>query len=101
MAGLILLRYGSPGSGGYASSEQRLGEPAPAVGRAATEQTRRLLIASYVVLQMHQVNKRGQCRYCWHRAWWPWHRKPCTVYLTFKMAMTQPIKFVLGWMEEH
>ena len=66
-----------------------------------TEQTRRLLIASYVVLQMHQVNKRGQCRYCWRRAWWPWRWKPCTVYLTFKMAMTQPIKFMLGWMEDH
>jgi len=65
------------------------------------EQTRRSVIAAYVVLQLHQVNKRGQCRYCWRSTRWPRRRKPCTVYLTFKVAMTQPLKIVLGWMEDH
>ena len=66
-----------------------------------TEQTRRLVIAAYVVLQMHQINERGQCRYCWRSTWWPWRRHTCTVYLTFSVAMTQPIKLVRDWLEDH
>lgn len=65
------------------------------------EQTRRLIIAAYVVLQLHRVNQRGQCRYCWRCTWWPRRRKPCTVYLTFTVAMTQPLTMVLGWMKDH
>jgi len=66
-----------------------------------TEQTKRLMIAAYVVLQLHQVNKRGQCYYCWRSTWWPWRRKTCTIYQTFMVAMTQPIDMVRGWMEDH
>ena len=65
------------------------------------EQTRRLMIAAYVVLQEHQVNKRGQCRYCWRSTWWPWRRKTCTVHLTFMVAMKQPIELVGAWMGDH
>lgn len=65
------------------------------------EQTRRLMIAVYVVLRLHQVNRRGQCRYCWRSTWWPWRRKPCTVHVTFKVAMIQPIKIVRAWLEDH
>lgn len=54
------------------------------------EQTRRLMIAAYVVLQEHQVNKREQCWY-WRSAWWPWRRKTCTVHLASRVAMKEPI----------
>jgi len=66
------------------------------------EQATRLLAAAYVLLQEHQVDKRGRCRLCRSRSgWWPWHRKPCTVYRTFTVAMTQPIGVVRGWVEGH
>jgi hypothetical protein len=68
-----------------------------------TEQTRRLMIAAYVVLRQHQVGKRGQCRLCCRcRSWW-WarRRRTCTVYLTFEVAMNQPIDIVLEWLKDH
>ncbi|MGQ0772967.1 MAG: hypothetical protein ACT4NY_00865 [Pseudonocardiales bacterium] len=65
------------------------------------EQTRRLMIAAYVVLQEHQVDKRGKCRHCRRSTWWLWRRKPCTVHVTFKVAMKQPIVVVGGWMEDY
>jgi len=67
------------------------------------EQTRRLMIAAYVVLQMHQINKRGRCCLCCRSRsrWWPPRRRTCTIYLTFKFAMTQPFKLVWNWMEDH
>lgn len=66
-----------------------------------TEQTRRLMIAAYVVLQEHQVDKRGQCRYCRRSTWWPWRRKTCTVHVTFKVAMQQPINIVSKWLADY
>lgn len=65
------------------------------------EQTRRLMVAAYVVLRLHQVGKRGQCRYCRRSTRWPWRRKPCTVHVTLKFAMIQPIKIVRAWLEDH
>lgn len=65
------------------------------------KQTRRLMIAAYVVLQEHQVNNHGQCRYCRRSTWWPWRRKTCTVHLAFMVAMKEPITAVQGWVEDH
>lgn len=64
------------------------------------EQAARLLATAYVLLQEHQVDKRGRCRACRSRSgWWPWRRRPCTVYQAFTVAMTQPIGVVRGWVE--
>jgi len=66
------------------------------------DQATRLIAAAYVLLQEHQVNKRGKCRLCRSRsAWRPWHRRPCTIYRVFTVVMTQPIKIVRGWVEDH
>jgi len=67
------------------------------------EQTRRLIIAAYVVLRQHQINKRGQCRLCYRSrtGWWPRRRRACTVHLTFTVAMTQPLNIVLDWQQDH
>lgn len=50
-----------------------------------------------LLLRQHQVNKRGQCRFCkWPQPGWPlWRRCPrCTVYRAFNFAIGQPLDVV-------
>lgn len=52
----------------------------------------RLLAVSALLLRQHQVNKRGQCRFCgWSRWKWRfWRRRPqCTVYRTLVFALSR------------
>lgn len=64
------------------------------------EQALRLLSAAVVLLEQHEVNKRGQCRFCgWTR--WKWRvwrrRRRCTVFKAIDRAMTQGLDVV--WWE--
>lgn len=64
----------------------------PIVPTALEEQTVRLLAGAVMLLRQHEVNKRGQCRYCgWTiRTWRLWHRRPqCTVYRVLSFALGQ------------
>lgn len=64
-----------------------------AVSPAVTEdQIVQLLAVAAILLRQHQVNKRGQCRFCGWVSWkWrPWSRRPpCTVYRTVSFVMGQ------------
>ncbi|MGH8078161.1 MAG: hypothetical protein ACREPE_12665 [Lysobacter sp.] len=55
------------------------------------EQAVRLLTGVVMSLRQHNVNKRGQCRFCTapHRIWRFWRRPPCTVYRNLNFAMNQ------------
>ena len=69
----------------------------PREPRAVEEQTLRLLMGVVGLLRQHQINKRGQCRFCgWTRwGWRLWHRRPrCTVYRALDFAMEQPLDVV-------
>ena len=69
----------------------RSGEPiAPST---LEEQTVRLLAGVVMSLRQHNVNKRGQCRFCTarHRTWRFWRRLPCTVYRNMSFVMGQGI----------
>ena len=69
---------------GLRSSLTSLDENNQIVPPVLEERTARLLIGVVMLLRQHQVNKRGQCRYCsWtRRTWRLWHRGPqCMVYL--------------------
>lgn len=65
----------------------------PVEPEVLTALTVRLLAMAVMVLRLHGVNKRGQCRLCtpplrmW-RFWW--RRPPCTVYRAFDFIMGQP-----------
>ena len=72
-------------------------------GEPVDELTWRVAAGAYAALRQHQVNKRGRCRHCCRlrSSWRPWRRQHvCTVYLTFSVAMTQPIKIVRAWLKD-
>jgi hypothetical protein len=53
-----------------------------------------LRAAAVMLLRQHQLNKRGQCKYCGWR-WRLWHRQPqCTVYRSLDFAIRQPLDVV-------
>ncbi len=61
------------------------------------EQTVRLLMGAVRLLREHEVNKRGQCRFCgWTRRRWPFwrRRRRCTVYSTIGFAVEQNLDTV-------
>jgi len=66
---------------------------APAV---LEEQTVRLLTSMVMLLRQHNVNKRGQCRFCaTSRHWQFWQRRPrCAVYRTIDFVMSQSLDVV-------
>jgi hypothetical protein len=66
---------------------------APAV---LEEQAVRLLAGVVMLLRQHQLNKRGQCRFCVApRRWQFWQRWPqCAVYRTIDFVMRQPLDVV-------
>lgn len=68
----------------------------PIVPAALEEQTVRLLASVVMLLRQHEVNKRGQCRFCAvSRRWRFWRRRPqCTVYLCLDFAMRQRLDVV-------
>lgn len=74
----------------------------PREPRVVEIQTVRLLMGMVLLLRQHQVNKRGQCRFCrWPQGGWPqggwslWRRRPrCTVYRALDFAMGQPLDVV-------
>ena len=56
------------------------------------EQAVRLLACALMLLRQHEINKRGQCRFCgWPRKIWNfWRRRPrCTVYRNLNFVMNQ------------
>lgn len=56
------------------------------------EQAVRLLTGVLMLLRQHEINKRGQCRFCgWSRKIWNfWRRRPrCTVYRNLNFVMNQ------------
>ena len=70
-------------------------EPFPAV--TLKEQTVRLLTATVMLIRLHRVNKRGQCRYCsWRIKTWRLgrHRPQCTVYRALGFALGQRLDVV-------
>jgi hypothetical protein len=66
---------------------------APAV---LEEQAMRLLAGVVMLLRQHQLNKRGQCRFCASsRRWRFWQRRPqCAVYRTVDFVMRQSLDVV-------
>ncbi len=66
---------------------------APAV---LEEQAVRLLAGVVMLLKTHQLNKRGQCRFCAApRRWRFWQRRPqCTVYRSLDFVMRQSLDAV-------
>jgi hypothetical protein len=61
------------------------------------EQMFRLTVGVVMLLRRHQVNKRGQCKYCgWTKwTWRLWRRRPqCTVYGALGFAAGQPLDIV-------
>lgn len=76
------------------SEQLRSGQPiAPA---ALEEQAVRLLTGVLMLLRQHELNKRGQCRFCAASRWWQFrHRRPqCTVYRTLGFALSQRLDIV-------
>ncbi|MGH3794443.1 MAG: hypothetical protein ACRDSP_06095 [Pseudonocardiaceae bacterium] len=75
------------------------GEERP-VPEEVEEQAVRLLAAAALLLGQHEVNKRGQCKFCgWTRWKWRfWHRRPrCTVFQALDRAMREELDVV--WWE--
>lgn len=68
----------------------------PIAPRALEEQTVRLLTGVVMLLRQHEVNKRGQCRFCAASCRWTfWRRRPqCTVYRSLDFAMRQSLDTV-------
>lgn len=60
------------------------------------EQTVRLLAGVLMLLRQHEVNNRGQCRFCATSRWWRfWNKRPqCTVHLNLDFAMRQRMDVV-------
>jgi len=67
------------------------------------ELTLRVAAGAYIALCWHRVDRHGRCRHCCRSRSGGWFRQrhTCTVYLTFSVAMNQPIKMVRGWLEDH
>jgi hypothetical protein len=79
-----------------ALADQLSGEE-PITQPVLQDQTVRLLAGVVMLLRQHQVNKRGQCKYCgWtRRTWRLLRRRPqCTVYLALDFAMNQSLDLV-------
>jgi hypothetical protein len=72
---------------------------APAV---LEEQTVRLLGGMVMLLRQHNLNNRGQCRFCAApRRWRFWQRRPqCTVYRTVDFVMRQSLDAVWWQLSE-
>lgn len=70
---------------------ERLSSGEPIALSTLEEQTARLLTGVVMSLRQHNVNKRGQCRFCTapHLTWRFWRRPPCTVYRNLNFAMNQ------------
>lgn len=72
--------------------EDRLSGEQPVVQAVVEEQIVRLLMAVVRLLRQHEVNKRGQCRFCgwtrWGMRFWR-RRRQCTVYSALGLAMEQ------------
>lgn len=57
----------------------------------------RLLATAAMLLKQHQVNKRGQCKFCgWRRwSWRFWKRRPqCMVFSTLSFTLEQELAVV-------
>jgi hypothetical protein len=72
---------------------EKLSDEKPIEPEVVTELTVRLLAMAAMVLRLHVVNKRGQCRLRRQSArmlrFW-WRQPPCTVCRAFDFAMGQP-----------
>lgn len=82
---------------------EKLGGEEPMEPTEVEEQAVRLLASAVMLLRLHRVNKRGQCKYCgWTRwAWRFWYRRPrCTVRMSLDFAMRQPLHWV-WWQLSH
>lgn len=69
----------------------------PIAPAALEEQTVRLLAGVVMLMRQHNVNKRGQCRFCAapRRALRFWHRRPqCTVHRALDFALRQRLDIV-------
>lgn len=72
----------------------------PPVPETVEEQAVRLLAAVALLLRQHEVNKRGQCKFCgWTRWKWRfWHQRPrCTVFQKIDRSMSEGLDVV--WWE--
>jgi hypothetical protein len=70
------------------SSEEPITQP------VLRDQTVRLLAGVVVLLRQHDINKRGQCKYCGWR-WRFWYTQPqCAVYRCVDFTMRQPLDVV-------
>lgn len=75
----------------------RLSAAEPIEPAVAEQQTVRLLTAAAMLLRQHDVNERGQCKFCGGTRWtWRlWRRRrQCTVYLALGFAMSQGLDVV-------
>ncbi|MGH3814795.1 MAG: hypothetical protein ACRDUV_20510 [Pseudonocardiaceae bacterium] len=75
----------------------RLSGVEPLAPAIVEEKTVRLLAAPAMLLRQHNVNKRGQCKFCgWTRWRWRfWHRRPqCTVYEAVGFVTSQSLDVV-------
>ena len=72
----------------------RISDSQPVAPVVAEEQLVRLVAIVAGLLRQHEVNKRGQCRFCdWTRWGWRfWRRRPrCTVFRAVGFALDQPL----------
>jgi len=86
---------------------EKLSGEKPVEPEVVKELAVRLLAMAVILLRLHGVNKRGQCRFCGRavRMWRFWRRRPpCAVCRTFGFTMGQPLDVVwwqlfesLGW----
>ncbi len=78
---------------------EKLSRQEPIEPEAVKELAVRLLTVVLVLLKLHQVNKRGQCKFCRYAPWnWRfWNRRPqCTVCSAVSFAMEQEL-VVVWW----
>lgn len=77
---------------------EKLGDEDPVKPEEVKELAVRLLAMAAMLLRQHEVNKRGQCKFCGCAPWnWRfWNRRPqCTVCSTLSFAMEQ--EFAVTW----
>lgn len=77
--------------------EDGLSGEQPVTYAVVEEQAVRLLMAAVRLLRQHEVNKRGQCKFCgwtrWGMRFWR-RRRQCTVYIALGVAMEQSLDAV-------
>ncbi|MGH3815818.1 MAG: hypothetical protein ACRDUV_25775 [Pseudonocardiaceae bacterium] len=75
----------------------RLSDEQPVAEAAVEEQAVRLLMGTVRLLRQHEVNKRGQCKFCgwtrWGMRFWR-RRRQCTVYSVLVFAVEQGLDAV-------